>query len=81
MTFGIFEDIVEIVPFMRKAIQKIPYTEEEKQRMVLNLHRGRSAIPSGSVLKGSRRGGKTIQGKLIPDSSKLIHDPNGSGGV
>ena len=44
---SMFSKVSEIVPFVRKALRKNPLTEEEKRKMVLNLHRERSSMTGG----------------------------------
>ncbi len=41
---SMFPKVSKIVPFVRKALRKNPLTEEEKRKMVLNLHRERSSM-------------------------------------
>ena len=63
---SLFPDVAKIVPFVRKAIRRIPYTEEEKRKMVLNLHKGKSSMTGGIDLKTVNSRGKASEGNSIP---------------
>lgn len=73
---ALFPDVAKIVPFVRKAIRKIPYTEEEKRKMVLNLRKGRSSMTGGIDLKTVNSRGKASEGNLIPDGTSNPDNPN-----
>ena len=73
---SLFPDIAKIVPFVRKAIRKIPYTEEEKRKMVLNLHKGRSSMTGGIDLKTVNSRGKASEDNLIPDGTSNPDNPD-----
>jgi len=37
-----FGEVSKIIPFVRKSIRKIPYTEDQRHKLYLNFHKGRS---------------------------------------
>ena len=51
---AMFPRVAKIVPFIRKALRRVPFTEEEKQKMTRNLHRGYLQIPREMDLNGSK---------------------------
>jgi hypothetical protein len=51
---AMFPNVAEIVPFVRKALRRVPFTEEEKQKLARNLHRGYLQIPREMDLNGSK---------------------------
>lgn len=65
-----FQEVAAIVPFVRKALRKTPYTEDEKQKMVLNLHKGRIKTSGGIPLNGSNstvKGSGQVNTPISPD--------------
>ena len=51
---AMFPRVAEIVPFIRKALRRVPFTEEKKQKMARNLHRGYLQIPREMDLNGPK---------------------------
>lgn len=65
---SLFPEVSKIVPFVRKALRKTPYTEEEKRKLVLNLHKGLLSKSRGINLNGANSRGKDREGNLIPEA-------------
>ena len=61
---SMFTEVAKIVPFVKKALRKKPYTEEEKRKMVLNLHKRKTSTSGEMNLKGAIFSGKVRKGKI-----------------
>jgi hypothetical protein len=57
-----FADIARIVPFVRKAVRKVPLTEEEKQNMVARMMHGRLLASGESDFNAPKTGGRIGEG-------------------
>ena len=51
---SLFPELVKVIPLVRKALRKKPYTEEEKRKLVLNLHKGLLSKARGINLNGGK---------------------------
>lgn len=63
---SMFPKVSEIVPFVRKTLRKNPLTEEEKRKMVLNLHRKRGPATVGMKQNDMNFNESASDGDSIP---------------
>ena len=59
---SMFNEVSKIIPFVRKAIRGIPWTEVEKRELTLRFAKNRPSTPKGIEQIDAISTGKTVQG-------------------